>query len=197
MKLLESEGRDRGFIRPGDVLTPQAVFGIVRDMPYLRASSRRPESIIEEWRGTCSGKHYLLDRLFGELGYKTELIMCTHQFTSDNTIHFPDFLRKIVAEQPVTDVHTYLRLWTGSRWMDVDATWPKAAKELGMPVNTHFEIGVDTTIACDPIELLPVPQGVDLQTYKERLIEHYCGNEADLRNRFIEGLTCWLGDTSV
>ena len=26
-------------------------------MPYQRASSRRPESIIEEWRGTCSGKH--------------------------------------------------------------------------------------------------------------------------------------------
>ncbi len=26
-------------------------------MPYQRASSRRPGSIIEEGRGTCSGKH--------------------------------------------------------------------------------------------------------------------------------------------
>ena len=56
----------------------KAAFALVRDMPYQRASTREPEAIIQEWRGTCSGKHYLLDQIFREEGLESRVIMCTH-----------------------------------------------------------------------------------------------------------------------
>ena len=50
-------------------------------MTYQRASDRQPETLIREWRGTCSGKHYLLQALFAELGIPARLIACTTNLT--------------------------------------------------------------------------------------------------------------------
>ena len=161
--LLEQEGRNRGLIAAGETVTPQSAFALVRDMPYQRASSRRPESIIEEWRGTCSGKRYALDRIFREMGMDSRVIMCTHRFTRDNTGHSPADLRALVAREPVPDVHTYIRVESPQGWMSVDATWPSSAGPLGMLVNQVFNRGKDMTIAGDPIETREVP-------FKEQLI---------------------------
>ena len=67
----------------------KAAFALVRDMPYQRASTREPEAIIQEWRGICSGKHYLLDQIFREEGLESRVIMCTHRFTEEATPDFP------------------------------------------------------------------------------------------------------------
>ena len=45
-ELLELEGHKRGLIASDQTLTAESAFALVRDMPYQRASSRRPESII-------------------------------------------------------------------------------------------------------------------------------------------------------
>jgi len=62
---------------------------LVRDMPYQRTSTREPEAIIQEWRGTCSGKHYLLDQIFREEGLESRVIMCTHRFAEEATAALP------------------------------------------------------------------------------------------------------------
>ena len=51
-ELLEQEARKRGLLAPAETITAASAFALVRDMPYQRAGSRRPESIIAEWRGT-------------------------------------------------------------------------------------------------------------------------------------------------
>ena len=108
----------------------------MKDMPYQRTSTREPEAIIQEWRGTCSGKHYLLDQIFREEGLESRVIMCTHRFTEEATADLPPELREVVARGPVPDVHTYIRLNTEAGWMTVDATWPTKAASLGMTVKT-------------------------------------------------------------
>ena len=193
---LERESRDRGLLDGSASLTPERAFALVRDMPYRRASSRRPEAIIEEWRGTCSGKHYLLADVFCELGLESQVIMCTHRFTAENTGHFPAELRELVAASPVPDVHTYLRVKTAEGWMVVDATWPSSAGPLGMTVNREFRPGSDMTIACDPIETLPVPEGRDPQEFKEETIRDFCGDSSGVRDDFIEGMGRWLGEST-
>ena len=196
VSLLETESRIRGLMAEGEALTAVRAFSLVRDMPYRRASSRRPEAIVEEWRGTCSGKHYLLANIFAELGLENRAIMCTHRFTAENTGHFPAMLRELVAKSHVPDVHTYLRVKTSEGWMVVDATWPSSAGPLGMPVNREFKAGWDMTIACDPIETLPVPEGRDPQEFKEQVIAEFCRESSTVRDEFIEGLGRWLGEST-
>ena len=151
VSLLEKESRARGLLNADDSLTAERAFALVRDMPYRRASSRRPEAIVQEWRGTCSGKHYLLADIFREMGLESRVIMCTHRFTAENTGHFPAELRELVAGGPVPDVHTYLRVKTADGWMIVDATWPTSAEPLGMKVNGEFSPARAMSIAFDPI----------------------------------------------
>ena len=196
LSLLARESRERGFLTEGESLTAQRAFALVRDMPYRRASSRKPEAIVEEWRGTCSGKHYLLADIFRELGLESRVIMCTHRFTAENTGHFPPELQELVAAAPVPDVHTYLRVKTAQGWMVVDATWPTSAGQLGMTVNREFAPGGDMTIACDPIETLPVPEGQDPQEFKEQVIREFCGESSAARDEFIEGMGRWLGEST-
>ena len=196
VSLLEEKSRERGLMSRDEALTAERAFALVRDMPYRRASSRRPEAIVEEWQGTCSGKHYLLADIFRELGLETQVVMVTHRFTSENTSHFPRELRALVADGPVPDVHTYLRLSTPDGPEIVDATWPSSAAPLGMPVNREFRAGAEMTIACDPIETLPVPDGQDPQEFKEQVIREFCGDSSGARNEFIEGLGRWLGEST-
>ena len=194
--LLERESRQRGLLADRESLTAERAFGLVRDMPYRRASSRWPEAIVEEWQGTCSGKHYLLADIFREMGMESRVIMCTHRFTPENTGHFPAELRELVADDAVPDVHTYLRVKTAGGWMIVDATWPTSAGPLGMKVNGEFHPGIDMAVACDPIETLPVPEGKDPQEFKEQLIREFCGESSSVRDQFIEGLGLWLGEST-
>ena len=63
ISLLRSEAESRGLLGGDANLDAGVVFTLIRDMPYQRASSREPEAIIREWRGTCSGKHYLYRRI--------------------------------------------------------------------------------------------------------------------------------------
>ena len=196
LSLLEQESRERGFLSTDDSLTPEGAFALVRDMPYRRASSRKPQAIVEEWQGTCSGKHYLLADIFRELGLECRVIMCTHRFTRENTAHFPEELKRLLAAGPVPDVHTYLRVNTGRGWTVVDATWPDSAEPLGMTVNRDFVPGRDMTIACDSIETLPVPDGRDPQEFKEELIREFCGDSSGVRDEFIEGMGRWLGEST-
>ena len=167
LPLLEREGRRRSLATADEPLNAAACLAPIRNMPYRRASSRQPEAMIREWQGTCSGKHYALDRTFGELGLHSRVIMCTHRFTRDNTAHFPAALRALAEREPVPDVHTYIKLETDKGPMVVDATWPSRAAPLGMPVNQHFEAGRDMTIACGPID-----------TYKELGLCRHCKNLA-------------------
>ena len=194
--MLEQERRYRLLLPERNALNAESAFALIRDMPYQRASSRHPEAIIREWRGTCSGKHYLLDEIFRELGHDSRVIMCTHRFTLENTTRFPSELQNLIAGNSVPDVHTYLRVETPSGWMTVDATWPSSAAPLGMPVNQTFKAGHDMAIACNPIDYYPVPEGQDPQTFKEQIIADFCGPSSQVREQFIEGMSRWLSEST-
>lgn len=189
----------RGRFPDNAALTAAAAFALVRDMPYERASSRSPEVTIAEWRGTCSGKHYLLHALFTELGLPNTLIACTHEFTAQSAPWLPPELLEEVARAPVPDVHMFLRVQSfpnterGDEWMTVDATWPLAGAALGLPANERFELGRDQQLACDPIEIFHVPEDADPQALKERLVELHAEGQVERRERFIVALTEWLG----
>jgi arylamine N-acetyltransferase len=111
LETLKSEAIERGLLKPEEEIGLEQAFVLVRDMPYIRASSRDPGAIIQEWRGTCSGKHYLLKRLFAELGYQSKLIACTTVARIDPK-KVRGKLRKLLEQSNgrFVDVHNYLIL---------------------------------------------------------------------------------------
>ena len=191
LDLLNSEAEKRNFLPDSVKIDPALAFSLVRDMPYLRASDRKPETIIREWRGTCSGKHYLLRALFAEMGLPATLMASTNVAYPDPTTTHPDLFAIL---EPVggrfVDVHNYLVVHTSAGDMIVDATWPTGTERYGMVVNSQFRLGENQQIAYPPAETWVVPDDVDPQAFKEALLhEHFTEEELAVRDQFILALS--------
>lgn len=181
---------ERGSLQPGEEIDAAKAFFLVRDMPYTRASSRDPEITIQEWRGTCSGKHYLLKSLFAELGYKSRLIACTTVAYIDPQLA-SGRLRELLeqSEGRFVDVHNYLILELPEGEMIVDATWPLATKDMGTVVNENFVLGENHQIACKPIKTWVVPEDRDSQEFKNEILrDSFTPEELAHRDEFIKAL---------
>jgi hypothetical protein len=190
LETLRSKAVERGILNPEEVLDAEKAFLLVRDMPYTRASARDPETIIREWRGTCSGKHYLLKALFHELGYTSRLIACTTVAHIDpKEVRWE--LRKLLEQSGgrFVDVHNYLLLETPEGEMIVDATWPVATKGMGTVVNEHFVMGENHQIACEPLKTWVVPDERDPQEFKNQILkDSFSPEELEHREKFIKAL---------
>jgi hypothetical protein len=202
LRNLKAAAVERALLPKGSALDAPAAFALVRNMPYRRASSRAPQVTIEEWRGTCSGKHILLQALFEELGMQTTMILTPHAFTEANSPWLPPSLLAMVREIPVRDVHNFLRvqpvdqLGPQAEWVTVDATWPLATRELGMPANETFDLGHDMGLAADPDELFHVSQDLDPIELKSRILDDFSADELERREEFLTGLMDWI-ETSL
>jgi hypothetical protein len=156
-------------------------------MTYQRASDRQPQTLIREWRGTCSGKHYLLKALFAELGLRSRLIACTTETRIDpDQAH--ERLRPILerGDGRVVDVHNYLILQHSQGEMVVDATWPAEYKQFGLVVNEDFVPGEDQQLAAEPQEIWEVPPDNDPQEFKDQILkECFSPHELAVREDFI------------
>jgi hypothetical protein len=188
----------RGLIEPGARIDAPRAFELVRDMPYRRASNGRPETAVEEWQGTCSTKHLLLQELLAELGIDSILMVALHEFTPANSPWLPPALLEEVRHAPVPDVHNFLRVEVpgSEEWFAVDATWPLAARALGLPANEHWAPGRNMAIAADIDELYDVPDDLDPLEFKARVLDDHVGppgsEPRERRERFIEALGAWL-----
>jgi hypothetical protein len=190
LETLKSKAVEKDLLKSNEDVDLEGAYTLVRDMPYTRASSRDPETIIQEWRGTCSGKHYLLKQLFAELGYSSRLIACTTVAHIDPK-NVRGKLRKLLqqSEGRFVDVHNYLILELPEGEMIVDATWPLATKGMGTVVNERFVLGEDQKIACDPIKTWAVPEQGDSQEFKDEILkESFTPEELEHREEFIRTL---------
>ena len=191
LKLLKSEATKRGLLEPETEMDAAIVFELVRDMPYSRAASREPEVTIREWRGTCSGKHYLLKALFAELGLRSRVMACSTKLTI-NPAEVPAKLHPILEEADgcIIDIHNYLVVELPEGEMIVDATWPLETKSLGFNVNETFTLGEDQRLACSPIEKWVVPEDRNPQEFKEELLRKlFSVEELGYRDKFIRAFS--------
>jgi hypothetical protein len=190
LETLKATAIERGLLKPHEEIDLEKAYYLVRDMPYIRASTRDPETIIHEWRGTCSGKHYLLKGLFAELGYSSRLIACT-------TVNLIDpkkvrgKLRKLLQQSNgrFVDVHNYLVLELPGKEMIVDATWPLDTKGSGTVVNERFVLGENHQIACEPVKTWVIPDDRNAQDFKNEILkESFTPEELAHREEFIKAL---------
>ena len=190
LDVLRSKAIEKNLLSSENEIDVEKAFTLVRDMPYTRASSRDSETIIDEWRGTCSGKHYLLKKLFAELGYSSKLIACT-TVTYIDPKDVRGKLRTLLEQSNgrFVDVHNYLILELPEGEMIVDATWPLATKGMGTVVNERFVLGKNQQIACEPLKTWVVPEEGDSQEFKNKILkESFTPEELAHREEFIQTL---------
>jgi hypothetical protein len=199
LELLKSKAVAKGLLKPEEEIDLEKAFQLVRDMPYIRASSRDPEAIIREWRGTCSGKHYLLKGLFAELGYSSHVVACTTEGYMDPQKVWGK-LRRLLrqSEGRFVDVHNYLVLELPEGEMIVDATWPISAKGMGTVVNERFVPGENHKIAVKPLKSWVVPEDRDPQEFKNEILkESFTPEELSHRDQFLETVSKVTSNTFV
>lgn len=191
IELLKEEATRRGLLTPGESLDADKVFKLVRDMPYRRASDRQPETIIRQWQGTCSGKHYLLQALFAELGFESKLMACT-TITPVAEDKIPLDLRPLYesAKRRFVDVHNYLFVYgPGETRTIVDATFPFSARQAGLVSNDSFIPGQDQQLASKPLQSWEIPPDRDPQAFKDELLHKYfTPAELELREIIIQAM---------
>tara|TARA_B100001750_G_scaffold247413_1_gene273078 strand:- start:1282 stop:1905 length:624 start_codon:yes stop_codon:yes gene_type:complete len=189
---LNREALRRGLLTGEHRITEEVAFSLVRDMSYERASSRDPLTTISEWKGTCSGKHYLLKDLFEELGMRVSLYAGLIYYSVDSCPWLPEHLRTFVAKEPLPDIHNFLRLETRTGFLKlVDATFPSSVRSHGLVVNDFEPTNEMLTIL--PVEKeFEIPSGDDPQDFKNTLINKYCGRFVEEREQFISLLSNWL-----
>ena len=189
----------RGLLDADARIDAALAFALVRDMPYERASDTRPETLVKEWRGICSGKHLLLAELLRELGHDSMLMTALHEFTPVNARWLPPHLLAEVERAPVPDVHNFLMVESPGGWFAVDATWPVASRALGLPANEAWAPGRNMTVAADIDEIYDVPDDADPSEFQARVLEDHVGAPGapgrERRERFIEALGAWLNAT--
>lgn len=194
VNLLKTEAIKRGLLVFGTEIDLKTAFELVRDMPYERANDRLPETIICEWRGTCSGKHYLLRDLFAELGYRSRVMACTSEAFIPQEQLPPELQSKWQAcKGRFVDVHNYLILEHPAGEMIVDATWPLEAASKEMIVNDQFVFGQDQKIASNCLQTYEIPADQDPQTFKQQLLQtHFNSDELVFREAIIHALSQWV-----
>lgn len=165
------------------------VFERVRDLGYRYPSSRNPHDVLRQGGGSCSGKHYLLGELFRGLGVPVRHMLCTHRF-NDSPLPFPAHMQALLQKNEIVDFHDYLQICVDGDWIDVDATWPLALREFGLPTTEEWDgrSSMNLTVVPDEHETLTG----DPAKAKEEHLSHLTPRQRTLRKQFLEALSQWV-----
>ncbi len=158
---------------------------VIQDIPYGRASSTEPESVLRDWRGTCSGKHLLGYKLLSACDYAPRLYLGRFRLKPEVVpIEFPEFDE---IQDVVWDVHNFLKAGPDSNI--VDLTWPSFLIDHGFQTTRDWKEWSDFELAA-PVtgveEIDPSPKGLE---YKSTILKKLNGKNQAVRERYIAALT--------
>ncbi|KPJ56627.1 hypothetical protein AMJ49_04375 [Parcubacteria bacterium DG_74_2] len=166
-----------------------SIFEIVRDIPYgVIDKSRNFCSVLENHKGTCSGKHLLLGRLYELMGIKVKYMMCETRFNFIK-IELPEDLQKILDRKEIIDYHNFIKIRQNSKWINVDATFDLPLKKYSPAVNHSWNGVFDCQIA---FKLVNIFETKNLKKEKVRLINFLTNKQQKEREAFFEKLSNWL-----
>jgi Transglutaminase-like superfamily len=171
-----------------------SLFEHVRDMPYeYSAVIRDPLEVLTRGRGCCSDKHGLLGDLFRRQGLPVRHMICTHRF-NESPLPFPDEMQGLLERNEIVDLHDYLQVCVDGEWIDIDATWERALRDYGFPVNDEWDGRSSMVLTVTPDEQVEV-EG-DPQKAKEEMLSKLTPRQRMLRKQFLEALGRWVQDLS-
>ena len=169
-----------------------SIYHAVRNIPYGATGERSPISVLENRRGSCSGKHVLLRDLLRAVGYEAEVITIHTHFNKAIPLlpSFPDDLSLMFREGNINDYHHFVRILIDGQWLNLDATWQDSLRDHGFPVNTDWNGIGHTTVAAATIEEFPAVE--NLAAFKQKLIAALPLDAREKREKFFDKLISWM-----
>jgi len=161
------------------------LFELVRDIPYGNIGKRKILEVLEQKRGSCSGKHLLLGKLYELLGLKVKYMMGKTNLKNFNKL-IPE---KLCLKEDVFDYHNYIKVYINNKWLVVDATFDSALKCLGFPVNDKWFADRDCQLAFETIDNNEV---VDLSDAKIKALSGLTKAQRIKRYNFFQNFISWL-----
>lgn len=170
-------------------VTVVTLFKKVRDIPYGDIGSRDPLEVYRQQKGTCSGKHALLKKLYITLGIPVKDGIIMHSFNK-LPILFPENIQHVFSEHEIIDPHNFIQIKRNNTWLTLDVTWDIGLKKIGFPVNENWS-------GFENLELSVVKKGNVYETenvmeLKQQLISKLPKDTQIARKLFLKLLTNWL-----
>lgn len=161
------------------------LFELVREIPYGNIGKRGILEVLEQKKGSCSGKHLLLGYLCELLGLKVKYMMGKTNLKDFNKM-LPD---ELCLEKDVFDYHNYLKICINNKWVLVDATFDSSLKCIGFPVNDKWFADRDCQLAFETIENNEV---MDLLDSKVKALSNLTEAQRIKRSKFFQNLIEWI-----
>jgi len=173
------------------------IFEKIRDIPYYIDPAhfdfeKGPTGTLEDNRGSCTPKHYIMGVMYGKLGLTVEY--CTYGFHwKDQKLDYSKEVMAMAKKLPVA-YHLACRVFIEGKWILVDATWDPSLAFAGFPVNIDWDGKSDTTLAVTPTEDHSCGDIHKREsTFSEKLSAYSLGEKLEL-SRFTIALNRWLED---
>ncbi|HVO25343.1 MAG TPA: transglutaminase domain-containing protein [Candidatus Margulisiibacteriota bacterium] len=183
------------WVRGSDALRARVVlFERVRDLPYAYPASRDPCTVLQQGRGSCSGKHYLLGEMFRLLDLQVRHMICTHRF-NESPLPFPAPMQEMLRRNEIVDLHDYLQIRVKDGWIDIDATWERGLREFGFPVNEEWDGTSPMVVSVVPEDYAVAER--DPERLKEELLSKLTPRQRALRKQFLEALSGWIDELTT
>ena len=150
--------------------------------------------MLQQGRGSCSGKHYLLGEMFRLLGLQVRHMICTHRF-NESPLPFPSPMQETLRKNEIVDLHDYLQIAVNDGWVDVDATWERGLREFGFPVNEEWDGTSSMVLSVVPEDYALAER--DPERLKEELLSKLTPHQRALRKQFLEALSRWIQELTA
>jgi len=171
------------------------IFEEIRDIPFsvvpeLFSLDKGPRGMLEENRGFCVPKHYLLGMMYQKLGVPVRYHTYSFRW-SEIDVDYPQDLKKLAKRASVT-YHLACKAFIEKRWVLIDATWDSPLKKTGFLVNEDWDGRSPMKNAVKPLEefIHEDARQRDI-VFQEKLALYTLEEKLEL-SRFSLGLNQWL-----
>lgn len=176
---------DNGIHDKNDLI---ALVQAVAKIPWGEA--RTVSEVLQKNKGTCTGKHLLLQACFDDLSIMYRPVVCTFRWEKQG-IDFPEDLRAILKQHTWDHGHNFVQIKNGKGvWIDVDITWDSPLERHGFRVFPKDWNGTSSFVGIHPIERRW--DGVNIAEMKEQLIERLTPEQKNARSIFLKGFIAWI-----
>lgn len=163
---------------------------LVREIPF--GDGRTVEEVlVKKGKGTCTGKHLVLQRCLQRLGYDTQQVVTTYLW-GDQGVRYPSHLQSILDEGEWEHGHNFVRFrdkYNG--WIDLDVNWDKALVKYGFPSLSNGWNGATSFVAAKLVRRWDNVSSEEMKKRKVELIESLTPEVRDRRDRFLTAFLEW------